>query len=84
MTTPAQQLYSLPEPVQIQLLAIAREAIGMSTEEKYEAKQAYLGAGMALALMGADDTLPAARMLTALATITHEAGIAATTTKEVV
>jgi len=62
-TTPAQQLYNLPEPIQEQLVRIARIAAGMSTEEKAAARLTFGTTGLHFAMYGDDDTIPGADLV---------------------
>jgi hypothetical protein len=71
--TPAQQLYSLPEPIQEQLLVIAREAIGMSADEKGYAAALFATVAQHFAFGGADEGIPGALMIGALGVLLKNA-----------
>jgi hypothetical protein len=76
--TPAQQLYNLPEPIQVQLVAIVREAIGMSAEEKGHAAAMFATVATHFAIKGTDDQIPGALMVSALGVLLKAANAEAT------
>ncbi|MCD4525240.1 hypothetical protein [Nocardioides sp. cx-173] len=82
--TPAQQLYNLPEPIQVQLLAIVREALGMSAGEKGHAAAMFATVAQHFAIKGSDEQIPGALMVSALAVLLKAANQEATESAEVI
>lgn len=81
--TPAEQLYAVPEPIQHQLVRIARLAAGMSATEKAEARTVIgrLSLHYATSPTVTNDQVPAAEMVSALGRLIVEADRLATTGK---
>jgi hypothetical protein len=74
--TVVEQLAVLPEPIQEQLLRIARLATGMSADEKGTARLFIAAGGMQICVDSADDEdmrLPTAELLTACGRIVQYA-----------
>jgi hypothetical protein len=63
MTTPAQRLYTLPEPVQVRLCALVDAIAGMDAEEKIQALERLRGVAYVWAKLASDDCMPAAEVL---------------------
>ena len=82
--SPAEYLYSLPEPIQAELVQIAREAIGMTAEEKGYAAAIFATVAQHFALSDGDDQfIPGALMVSALGVLLRMTHNEATQTKEV-
>lgn len=83
--TPAEYLASLPEPIQAELVAIAREAAGMTADEKGFAAAMFATVGAHFALRPLTDEnerfIPGAQMVTALGLILRLANDEATQEK---
>lgn len=67
--TPAEYLAGLPEPIQAELVTIAREAIGMSDREKTAAMAMFAALGIQCAFGPHDEAVPGGRMAAALGLI---------------
>lgn len=81
--TPAERLYNLPEPVQEQLVAVVREAIGMSGEEKGYAAAMFAVVAEHFAIKGSDEQIPGALMVSALGVLLKAAHEEATASRGV-
>lgn len=81
---PAAYLYSLPEPLQEHLARIAREAIGMSAEEKGYAAAVFASVAVHFAHNGDDREIPGALMVSALGVLLKCADTEATKMREAI
>ena len=75
--TPADQLAALPEPVQAELWAIARAAIGMDRDETEAFLTALVGVAEAFIWHGTSDQVTVIQLLNAVAQVVTEVDRAA-------